>query len=266
MGLFKSIVDAAKQAADPMQQYGQPGYQQQYYGQPGMPGQMGMNPMAGAMGGGMLGGVIGQVMTKLGGQPGMQPGQPGYPQQGYMSGVQGQYPQQGYPQQYSQQGYPQQGYPQGQYPQQGYPQQGYPQQGYPQQGYPQQGYPQQAYAAGQYPQGYPQGGYPQGYPQQAPKSASANAFAQAKQGNVTMPAGQQTTHTQTGGQFGQTSRPQQPQASVHPGQQPGYPQQQPVQQSASASKFKQAGTQLSDQAKGVVSVINMGSSSVPSGK
>ena len=258
MGLFKNIVDAAKQAADPMQQYGQPGYQQQYYGQPGMPGQMGMNPMAGVMGGGMLGGVIGQVMNKLGGQPGMQPGQQGYPQQGYMSGVQGQYPQQGYPQQYPQQGYPQQGYPQQGYPQQGYPQQGYPQQGYPQQGYPQQGYPQQ----------YPQQGYPQGYPQQAPKSASANAFAQAKQGNVIMPAGQQpqqTVHTQTGGQFGQTSHLQQPQAGLRPGQQAGYPQQ-PAQQSASASKFKQAGAQLSDQAKGVVSVINMGSSSVPTGK
>lgn len=263
MGLFKNIVDAAKQAADPMQQYGQPGYQQQYYGQPGMPGQMGMNPMAGVMGGGMLGGVIGQVMNKLGGQPGMQPGQQGYPQQGYMSGVQGQYPQQGYPQQYPQQGYPQQGYPQQGYPQQGYPQQGYPQQGYPQQGYPQQGYPQQGY-----PQQYPQQGYPQGYPQQAPKSASANAFAQAKQGNVTMPAGQQpqqTVHTQTGGQFGQTSHLQQPQAGLRPGQQAGYPQQ-PAQQSASASKFKQAGAQLSDQAKGVVSVINMGSSSVPTGK
>ena len=82
MGLFKNIVDAAKQAAVP-NAYGQQGYPQgQYYGQPGM------DPMTGAMGGGMLGDVIGQVMNKLGGQQAM-PGQQGYPAQGYMSGVQG---------------------------------------------------------------------------------------------------------------------------------------------------------------------------------
>ena len=40
------------------------------------------------------------------------------------------------------------------------------------------------------------------------------------------------------------------------------PAQQPVQPSAGASKFKQA--QISDEAKGVVSVINMASNSVQS--
>jgi len=249
MGLFKNIVDAAKSAAVP-NAYGQPGYPQgQYYGQPGV------NPMAGAMGGGMLGGVIGQVMNQLGGQQPMQ-GQPGYPQQGYMSGVQGQYPQQqGYPQQYPQQ----QGYPQ-QYPQQ---------QGYPQQ-YPQQGYPQQGYMSGVQGQ-YPQGQYPQGYPQQPPKSAAANAFQQAKAGVVTQqPTGQpkpfgQTTQTTQQTAFNQqrSGYPQQQQPVQQPAQRPmQQPAQQPVQPSAGASKFKQA--QISDEAKGVVSVINMASNSVQS--
>ena len=268
MGLFKNIVDAAKSAAVP-NAYGQPGYPQgQYYGQPGV------NPMAGAMGGGMLGGVIGQVMNQLGGQQPMQ-GQPGYPQQGYMSGVQGQYPQQqGYPQQYPQQQgypqqYPQQGYPQ-QYPQQqGYPQQYPQQQGYPQQ-YPQQGYPQQGYMSGVQGQ-YPQGQYPQGYPQQPPKSAAANAFQQAKAGVVTQqPTGQpkpfgQTTQTTQQTVFNQqrSGYPQQQQPVQQPAQRPmQQPAQQPVQPSAGASKFKQA--QISDEAKGVVSVINMASNSVQS--
>ena len=229
MGLFKNIVDAAKSAAVP-NAYGQPGYPQgQYYGQPGV------NPMAGAMGGGMLGGVIGQVMNQLGGQQPMQ-GQPGYPQQGYMSGVQGQYPQQ---------------------------------QGYPQQ-YPQQGYPQQGYMSGVQGQ-YPQGQYPQGYPQQPPKSAAANAFQQAKAGVVTQqPTGQpkpfgQTTQTTQQTAFNQqrSGYPQQQQPVQQPAQRPmQQPAQQPVQPSAGASKFKQA--QISDEAKGVVSVINMASNSVQS--
>ena len=106
---------------------------------------------------------------------------------------------------------------------------------------------------GQYPQGgYPQGQYPQGY--QPPKSAGASAFQAAKAGVV---APNPSLSQQPAAQPQQpTSQPQQPAGQ--------YPQQaqQPVQQSAAASKFKQA--QLSDQAKGVVSVINMASGSVQS--
>ena len=68
MGLFKNIVDAAKQAAVPnpmQQQYGQQYYPQQGY-QPGYPGLPGVDPLAGALGGGMLADATGHVMSRLG--------------------------------------------------------------------------------------------------------------------------------------------------------------------------------------------------------